>query len=196
MPGRRQKVTDEDVFAAAARVMSRRGPHELTLAEIAAEAGVTAGRLVQRFGSKRKPAGGAVGALRRERWPVFRDCGHRSAPRWRRAGVCRLLAGLAQRRTRSCAIWPICKVIWRTMSCGAILSKTRVLRFVRSRRCSRRRPPRASCCAALTCAPSPARSKPSSWIVDVLGHVPRGQAADWISEDLEAVLAPCLRDLG
>ena len=53
MPGRRQKVTDEDVFAAAQRVMSRRGPHELTLAEIAAEAGVTAGRLVQRFGSKR-----------------------------------------------------------------------------------------------------------------------------------------------
>jgi AcrR family transcriptional regulator len=53
MPGRRQKVTDEDVFAAAQRVMNRRGPHELTLAEIAAEAGVTAGRLVQRFGSKR-----------------------------------------------------------------------------------------------------------------------------------------------
>jgi AcrR family transcriptional regulator len=53
MPGRRQKVTDEDVFAAAARAMSRRGPHELTLADIADEAGVTPGRLVQRFGSKR-----------------------------------------------------------------------------------------------------------------------------------------------
>lgn len=33
--------------------MSRRGPHELTLADIAGEAGVTPGRLVQRFGSKR-----------------------------------------------------------------------------------------------------------------------------------------------
>ena len=53
MPGRRQKVSDEDVFAAAQRVMTRRGPHELTLAEIAGEAGVTPGRLVQRFGSKR-----------------------------------------------------------------------------------------------------------------------------------------------
>ena len=52
-PGRRQRVTDEDVFAAAQRAMSRRGPHELTLADIAGEAGVTAGRLVQRFGSKR-----------------------------------------------------------------------------------------------------------------------------------------------
>jgi AcrR family transcriptional regulator len=53
MTGRRQKVTDEEVFAAAQRAMSRRGPHELTLADIADEAGVTAGRLVQRFGSKR-----------------------------------------------------------------------------------------------------------------------------------------------
>jgi AcrR family transcriptional regulator len=53
MRGRRQKVTDEEVFAAAQRVMSRRGPHELTLADIAHEAGVTPGRLVQRFGSKR-----------------------------------------------------------------------------------------------------------------------------------------------
>jgi AcrR family transcriptional regulator len=53
MPGRRQKVSDEDVFAAAQRAMSRRGLHELTLADIAGEAGVTPGRLVQRFGSKR-----------------------------------------------------------------------------------------------------------------------------------------------
>jgi AcrR family transcriptional regulator len=53
MRGRRQKVTDEEVFAAAYRVMSRIGPHELTLANIADAAGVTPGRLVQRFGSKR-----------------------------------------------------------------------------------------------------------------------------------------------
>jgi AcrR family transcriptional regulator len=48
------KATDDDIFAAAQRAMARRGPHELTLADIAAEAGVTAGRLVQRFGSKRR----------------------------------------------------------------------------------------------------------------------------------------------
>jgi len=42
------------VFAALVRVMHRRGPSELTLREIAAEAGLTAGALVQRFGSKRK----------------------------------------------------------------------------------------------------------------------------------------------
>lgn len=54
MSPRPKKVTDDEVFMAAQRVMSRRGPVELTLADIAAEAGVTAGRLVQRFGGKRE----------------------------------------------------------------------------------------------------------------------------------------------
>ena len=54
MRERRQKVSDDEVFAAAQRAMTRRGPHELTLGDIAAEAGVTPGLLVQRFGSKRE----------------------------------------------------------------------------------------------------------------------------------------------
>ena len=53
MSPRPRKVSDEAVFAAAIRAMSRLGPAELTLAEIAAEAGVTASAVVQRFGSKR-----------------------------------------------------------------------------------------------------------------------------------------------
>jgi AcrR family transcriptional regulator len=53
MSPRRRKAEDEDVFAALVRVMLRCGPAELTLAAIAAEAGVTASALVQRFGSKR-----------------------------------------------------------------------------------------------------------------------------------------------
>jgi AcrR family transcriptional regulator len=53
MSPRPQKVTDDDNYMAAQRAMSRLGPGELTLAEIAHEAGVTAGLLVQRFGSKR-----------------------------------------------------------------------------------------------------------------------------------------------
>jgi len=51
---RPRKVTDDDVFAAAYRVMQRVGPADLTLEAIAREAGVTAGALVQRFGSKRQ----------------------------------------------------------------------------------------------------------------------------------------------
>ena len=54
MSPRRRKAEDTDVFAAMVRVMLRVGPAELTLGAIAAEAGVTAGALVQRFGSKRE----------------------------------------------------------------------------------------------------------------------------------------------
>ena len=54
MSPRPRKVTDDDVFLAAERAMSRLGPAELTLADIAGEAGVSAGLLVQRFGSKRE----------------------------------------------------------------------------------------------------------------------------------------------
>jgi AcrR family transcriptional regulator len=53
MSPRPRKVSDDEIFAAVTRVMSRMGPSQLTLADIAAEAGLTAGALVQRFGSKR-----------------------------------------------------------------------------------------------------------------------------------------------
>ena len=54
MSPRRKKVSDNEVFDAAVRAMKRRGPHELTLADIAGEAKVTPGLLVQRFGGKRQ----------------------------------------------------------------------------------------------------------------------------------------------
>lgn len=50
---RPRKQTDDQLVAAAARTIAARGPHELTLADVAAEAGVSAATLVQRFGSKR-----------------------------------------------------------------------------------------------------------------------------------------------
>jgi AcrR family transcriptional regulator len=53
MSPRPRKVSDDDVFMGAYRAMQRLGPSELTLAHIADEAGVTAGALVQRYGSKR-----------------------------------------------------------------------------------------------------------------------------------------------
>lgn len=53
MSPRPRKVSDDDVFTAAYQVMQQVGPRELTLAVIAEQAGVTAGALVQRFGSKR-----------------------------------------------------------------------------------------------------------------------------------------------
>jgi len=53
MRTRRRKASDDEIFAAVHRAMTQYGPHELTLAHIAAGAGVTPGLLVQRFGSKR-----------------------------------------------------------------------------------------------------------------------------------------------
>ncbi len=53
MSPRPRKVSDEAVFEAVYRAMQRLGPDELTLGAIAEEAGVTAGALVQRFGSRR-----------------------------------------------------------------------------------------------------------------------------------------------
>ena len=53
MSPRPRKATDDQVFDAAARLMGRLGPSDLTLAAIAAEAGVTPAALVQRFGSRR-----------------------------------------------------------------------------------------------------------------------------------------------
>lgn len=53
MSPRRRKAEDAVVFAALVRVMVRVGPADLTLRAIATEAGLTAGALVQRFGSKR-----------------------------------------------------------------------------------------------------------------------------------------------
>jgi AcrR family transcriptional regulator len=77
MSPRARKVSDDDVFAAAYRVMNRVGPGDMTLGLIAEEAGVTAGLLVQRFGSKRAlmvrlaelaaaSSGGMIEALRAE----------------------------------------------------------------------------------------------------------------------------------
>lgn len=48
-----RKVSDEQVFAAVMRAMQRLDPRRLTLAAIGEEAGITAGALAQRFGSKR-----------------------------------------------------------------------------------------------------------------------------------------------
>jgi AcrR family transcriptional regulator len=53
MSPRPRKVTDDEIYLAVQRAISRLAPGELTLADIAKEAGVTAGLLVQRFGSKR-----------------------------------------------------------------------------------------------------------------------------------------------
>jgi AcrR family transcriptional regulator len=50
---RPRQASDDDVLKAAFRAIARLGPARLTLADVAAEAGISAAALVQRFGSKR-----------------------------------------------------------------------------------------------------------------------------------------------
>jgi AcrR family transcriptional regulator len=67
---RPRETSDAEILAATARAVSRLGPSKLTLAEVAAEARVSAATLVQRFGSKRQLllalAGSASDDLERE----------------------------------------------------------------------------------------------------------------------------------
>src|SRR5580658_1994961 len=53
MSPRPRETSDEEILAAAARVMQRRSPAQLTLADVAKEAGVVPATLIQRFGTKR-----------------------------------------------------------------------------------------------------------------------------------------------
>lgn len=53
MSPRPRTASDEEILAALTRVISRVGLARVTLADVAAEVGLTAGALVQRFGSKR-----------------------------------------------------------------------------------------------------------------------------------------------
>jgi AcrR family transcriptional regulator len=54
MTARPREISDESILAAAARVMRRRSPVDLTLADVAKEAGVVPATLIQRFGTKRE----------------------------------------------------------------------------------------------------------------------------------------------
>jgi AcrR family transcriptional regulator len=53
MSPRPRETSDAEILAATARVMRRRSPADLTLADVAREAGVVPATLIQRFGTKR-----------------------------------------------------------------------------------------------------------------------------------------------
>jgi AcrR family transcriptional regulator len=53
MSPRPRETSDQQIIDATARVMQRRSPAQLTLADVAKEAGVVPATLIQRFGTKR-----------------------------------------------------------------------------------------------------------------------------------------------
>jgi AcrR family transcriptional regulator len=62
MSPRPRETSDAEILAATARVMQRRSPTQLTLADVAKEAGVVPATLIQRFGTKRGLLLAACGA--------------------------------------------------------------------------------------------------------------------------------------
>ena len=188
-------MTDEDVFAAAQRAMNRRGPHELTLADIAAEAGVTPGRLVQRFGSKRALMVALSERFAGSAGPVF--AGLRAARRGPLATVRAYAACMAD-------LAPTSDALLRNLAYLQTDLADDVLRehLVENARATRRE--LASLLADAiasgelrrqTDAPTLARTVETTINGSLMSWATyrEGKAADWIRRDLEAVLAPWLR---
>jgi AcrR family transcriptional regulator len=195
MPGRRQKVTDEDVFAAAQRVMGRRGPHELTLAEIADEAGVTAGRLVQRFGSKRALLVTLSERFAASAGPTF--AGLRAAHRTPLATLRAYAACMAD-------LAPTPEALLRNLAYlqGDLADEVLRGHLVENARASRREIEallEAAIAAGELQRGVNVRSLARTVEAVIGGSLMswatyrEGNAADWIGRDLEAVLAPWLR---
>lgn len=192
MPGRRRKVTDEDVFAAAQRAMSRRGPHELRLADIAAEAGVTPGLLVQRFGSKRNLLVALSARFAGSAGPIFAElrAAHRGPLVTLRAyAAC--MADLA----------PTPEALLRNLAYLQRDLADDVLRrdLVRNARASRRQIESLleSAIAAGELRRGTEARRLARLVETVIGGslmtwatYRAGRAADWILRDLDAVLAP------
>jgi len=195
MAGRRQKVSDDDVFSAAQRAMSRRGPHELTLGDIAREAGVTAGRLVQRFGSKRALLVALSERFALSAGPVF--AGLRAAHRGPLATVRAYAACMAD-------LAPTPDALLRNLAYlqGDLADEVLRGHLVENARASRREI-EALLEAAVTAGElrrdvdvrALARTVETviggslmSWATHR-----EGKAVDWVGRDLEAVLAPWLR---
>lgn len=101
MPRTGPVVSDERVFAAIVDVISDVGPAELTLARIGERAGLTAGALVQRFGSKQGLLAAFAARSVENVRAVFTDAARRHpADAWAAAvdGLVRLSLGLRDRR--------------------------------------------------------------------------------------------------
>jgi len=192
MPGRPQKVSDDDVFAAVQRAMSRRGPHELTLADIASEAGVTPGRLVQRFGSKRALMVAMSGRFAASAGPVF--AGLRAVHRNPLAAVRAYAACIAD-------LAPTPDALLRNLAYlqGDLADDVLRRHLIENARTARRE------IEALLAAAVAAGELRADVDARVLGRTietvlngslmswatyREGKAANWIARDLEAVLAP------
>jgi AcrR family transcriptional regulator len=191
---RPRKVSDDEVFAATYRAMSRLSPSELTLAAIAGEAGVTAGALVQRFGSKRDlllALSGRYSSGTGEMFAGLRTAARSPLEAIRAYGDC-----LAQMAVSPAALA-------RSLSYLQIdLTDPDFRKHLEVQARSTRSELIALIKAAIKSKELTRQTKPpqlARTIEAVLAgsmmawaHYQEGSAADWMREDLEAVLAPFL----
>ena len=84
MSPRPRETTDEEILAATGRVMQRLGPTQITLADVAREAGVVPATLIQRFGTKRGLLLAACRVRRTRYRGSSRRRGRNTPRRWRR----------------------------------------------------------------------------------------------------------------
>ena len=193
MSPRPQKVTDDEIFMAAQRAMSRLGPGELTLADIAGEAGVTAGLLVQRFGSKRdlllalskRFSGGTS-----EMFAELRR-GHRSPLATLRAYSDCMAHMADDARRRSRATSPTCRSISPIRISGSTWPSTRAATRVELQKLIK------EAIDAKELAPATNAKQLARTIEAVVGgsmmswaFYQEGTAAKWMRHDLDAVLKP------
>lgn len=195
MCARPRKVSDEEVFAAAYQVMQRLGPGELTLADIAGEAGVTAGALVQRFGSKRdlllrlseRFAGGAAemfGALRQaHRSPLatlraYADC---------MAGMAETPAAL-MRNLSYLQIDLTDEDFRRNLEKSARATREQLQSLVRDAIAAKELVPSANAKQLARTIEAVISGSMLSW-----AHYQEGTASKYIRDDLNAVLKPYLK---
>jgi AcrR family transcriptional regulator len=191
---RPRKASDEDVFAATHRAMSRLGPGELTLAEVAAEAGITAGALVQRFGGKRQLLLAlAERAAASPEGYIDALCGKHESPLAALRAYARGMAGLA----------PTPAALARNLAYLQIdladddFRSPLAAQAAATRKGIRRLLDEAQAVGELTAAADP--KELSRTVETVLGGslltwatYQQGRAADWLVHDLDAVLAPWL----
>lgn len=192
MSNRRQKVTDDEILQAAQRAMQRRGPHELTLADIAEEAGVTPGRLVQRFGSKRallvmlsERFAGSAGAVFAE----LRTTHHGPLATLRAYAACMAnLAPTPEALLRNLAYLHVDladDVLHGHLVDNARASRREVARLLREAVRMGELRPEVDAAALARVVETVVSGSLMGWAT-----YREGRAADWIAHDLEAVLAP------
>jgi AcrR family transcriptional regulator len=195
MSGRPRKVSDSQIFAALHAVMSRVGPGDLTLAAIAEEAGVTAAVLVQRFGSKRALLLALAEKYADGAGEVIATVAKRHAsPLGALRGYAACMAGMAASPAALARSLAYLQIDLTDPDFRKYLVKQ-----ARATRAGLRRLVEASLRAG-ELAPDVKPAQLARTIEAMLtgsmitwAFYREGPAAKWMSTDLEAVLAPCLR---